>query len=93
MGIKSYFPDFLRISRTMEIIKNAKARNAKIIERMPKKFLSKSVEEKLYKRKENMKINKNNIRFFHARPILSLGRTDLVVFFALLFFLAIFNIF
>jgi len=82
------------------VIKNAKVKNPKIIETTPKKFLSNSLEEKLYKRKEIMKIIKNKTRFLQARPILSLIRTgfllvlaDLMVFFAaLLFFLAIFNI-
>jgi hypothetical protein len=91
----SYFFDALRIIRIIKEIKNAKVKNPKIIASTPKKFLSKSLEEKKYKRREAMKIIKNRIRFFHARPILSLRRagplTDLaVVFFApTLFFLTI----
>jgi len=94
----SYFLVALRINRTIKAIKNAKVKNPKIIESTPKKFLSKSFEEKLYKTKEIMKIIKNRIRFFHARSILSLRRvgplvTDLATIFfaALLFFPAIFN--
>jgi len=87
----SYFLSALRIIRTIKAIKNAKVKNPKIIESTPKKFLSKSFEEKVYKIKENMKIIKNRRRFFHARPILSLRRTgpltDLVV---ILFALALF---
>ena len=88
------------MDKTIKTIKNEKAKNPKIIKSMPKKFLSKSLEEKLYKRKENMNIIINKTRFLHARLTLSLMRagplTALVfeiVFFVLpLFFLAIFNI-
>jgi hypothetical protein len=91
-----YLLTILRINRTMKAIKNAKAKNPKIIESIPKKFLSKSFKENLYRTKEIMKIIKKTIRFFHARSILSLRRTgpltDLaVIFFAPLFFPAIFD--
>lgn len=65
-------PD-LRIAKTTKAIKNARDKNPKIKESIPKKFLNKSPLEKLYKTKEKINITKNKKKFFNAISVLSLS--------------------
>lgn len=58
---------------TTKAIKNARDKNPKINESMPKKFLNNSPTEKLYKTKEKIKITKNKKKFFNAMSVLSLS--------------------